>query len=126
MGGWRSGGGYRQRDCRPSSGRSPTATLVSIDAGTVYGLVVQMMGVIFMIYVGMGTATSVRVAERFGRCDAVGVREASRLGVVASVLLGLLMAIGLGFRPFDSLRHIVLTLPLVRTTKEQVKGWLRA
>ena len=38
----------------------------------------------------------------------------------------LLMAIGLGFRPFDSLRHIVLTLPLVRTTKEQVKGWLRA
>ncbi len=43
------------------------ATLVSIDAGTVYGLTVQMMGVIFMIYVGMGTATSVRVAERFGR-----------------------------------------------------------
>src|SRR5262249_30719783 len=41
------------------------ATLVSIDAGTVYGLTVQMMGVIFMIYVGMGTATSVRVAERF-------------------------------------------------------------
>ncbi len=68
------------------------ATLVSIDAGTVYGLAVQMMGVIFMIYVGMGTATSVRVAERFGRGDAVGVREASRLGVVASVLLGLVMA----------------------------------
>lgn len=71
------------------------ATLVSIDAGTVYGLAVQMMGVVFMIYVGMGTATSVRVAERFGRGDAVGVREASRLGVVASVLLGLLMAGGL-------------------------------
>jgi len=71
------------------------ATLVSIDAGTVYGLAVQMMGVIFMIYVGMGTATSVRVAERFGRGDAVGVREASRLGVVASVALGLLMAGGL-------------------------------
>jgi MATE family multidrug resistance protein len=69
------------------------ATLVSIDAGTVYGLAVQMMGVIFMIYVGMGTATSVRVAERFGRGDAVGVREASRLGVAASVLLGLVMAV---------------------------------
>lgn len=71
------------------------ATLVSIDAGTVYGLTVQMMGVIFMIYVGMGTATSVRVAERFGRGDAVGVREASRLGVVASTLLGLLLALAL-------------------------------
>ena len=46
------------------------ATLVSIDAGTIYGLTVQMMGVIFMIYMGMGTATSVRVAERFGRKDA--------------------------------------------------------
>jgi MATE family multidrug resistance protein len=71
------------------------ATLVSIDAGTVYGLTVQMMGVIFMIYVGMGTATSVRVAERYGRGDVVGVREASRLGVVASMLLGLLMALSL-------------------------------
>ena len=71
------------------------ATLVSLDSGTVYGLAVQMMGVIFMIYVGMGTATSVRVAERYGRGDAVGVREASRLGVAASVTLGLLMATGL-------------------------------
>jgi MATE family multidrug resistance protein len=68
------------------------ATLVSIDSGTIYGLTIQMMGVIFMIYVGMGTATSVRVAERYGRGDAQGVREASRLGVVASALLGLLLA----------------------------------
>jgi len=30
-----------------------------------------MMGVVFMIYVGMGTATSVRVAERYGRGDVV-------------------------------------------------------
>jgi MATE family multidrug resistance protein len=69
------------------------ATLVSIDAGTVYGLTVQFMGVIFMIYVGMGTATSVRVAERFGRRDEQGVRDASRLGVAASVLLGLALAL---------------------------------
>jgi len=68
------------------------ATLVSIEAGTIYGLAVQMMGVIFMIYMGMGTATSVRVAERFGRKDATGVREASRLGVVASVVVGLVLA----------------------------------
>jgi MATE family multidrug resistance protein len=69
------------------------ATLVSIDSGTIYGLTIQMMGVIFMIYMGMGTATSVRVAERYGRRDAQGVREASRLGVVASVLLGLALAL---------------------------------
>jgi multidrug resistance protein, MATE family len=71
------------------------ATLVSIDAGTVYGLTIQMMGVIFMIYVGMGTATSVRVAEQYGRGDAQGVQDASRLGVAASILLGLFLAIGL-------------------------------
>jgi MATE family multidrug resistance protein len=68
------------------------ATLVSIDTGTVYGLAVQMMGVVFMIYVGLGTATSVRVAERFGRGEAEGVREAGRLGVAASLVLGLGMA----------------------------------
>lgn len=68
------------------------ATLVSIDAGLIYGLTVQMMGVVFMIYVGMGTATSVRVAERFGRKDGLGVREASRLGIAASIALGLVLA----------------------------------
>lgn len=68
------------------------ATLVSIDSGTIYGLAVQMMGVIFMIYMGMGTATSVRVAERYGRRDSTSVREASRLGVVASIVVGLVMA----------------------------------
>jgi MATE family multidrug resistance protein len=69
------------------------ATLVSIDSGTIYGLTIQMMGVIFMIYVGMGTATSVRVAERYGRDDAQGVREASRLGVVAAIVMGLGLAL---------------------------------
>lgn len=71
------------------------ATLVSIDSGTVYGLTIQMMGVIFMIYVGMGTATSVRVAERYGRGDAAGVQDASRLGVVASALFGVVLAFAL-------------------------------
>jgi MATE family multidrug resistance protein len=69
------------------------ATLVSLDAGTVYGLTVQMMGVIFMIYVGMGTATSVRVAEAYGRGEAKGVQNASRLGVAASIAMGLILAL---------------------------------
>lgn len=71
------------------------ATLVSLDSGTVYGLTVQMMGVCFMIYVGMGTATSVRVAEKFGRGDMLGVQDASRLGVAASTILGLGLALAL-------------------------------
>ena len=86
------------------------ATLVSIDAGTIYGLAVQMMGVIFMIYMGMGTATSVRVAERFGRKDATGVREAARLGVVASVVMGLVLA-ALLVLARELLAHWLLTGP---------------
>jgi MATE family multidrug resistance protein len=60
---------------------------------TIYGLAVQVMAVVFMMYVGLGTATSVRVAERFGRGEGAGVREAARLGVVASVIMGLLIAV---------------------------------
>ncbi|HVY87439.1 MAG TPA: MATE family efflux transporter [Hyphomonadaceae bacterium] len=69
------------------------ASKVSLDVGAIYGLGVQMMAVIFMIYVGLGTATSVRVAERYGRGDAAGVREAGRLGVVASTIVGVVLAV---------------------------------
>jgi len=91
------------------------ATLVSIDAGTIYGLTVQMMGVIFMIYMGMGTATSVRVAERFGRRDGLGVREASRLGIVASIVVGLLLAAILVMLR-DILAYWLLTGPEAQAT----------
>lgn len=62
---------------------------------TVYGLAIQVMGVVFMLYVGMGTATSVRVAERYGRGETQAVKDASRLGVVASVVGGLIIATGI-------------------------------
>jgi len=71
------------------------ASKVSLDVGAIYGLGIQMMAVIFMIYVGLGTATSVRVAERYGRGDATGVREASRLGVAASLVVGVVLALAL-------------------------------
>ena len=86
------------------------ATLVSIDAGSIYGLTVQMMGVIFMIYMGMGTSTSVRVAERFGRKDGLGVREASRLGIVAAIVVGLVLALILVLLK-DVVAHWLLTGP---------------
>ena len=43
------------------------ATWVSIAANAVYGYSVQVMGVCFMFYLGIATATSVRVAEAIGR-----------------------------------------------------------
>ena len=42
------------------------ATWVSIAANAVYGYSVQVMGVCFMFYLGIATATSVRVAELSG------------------------------------------------------------
>lgn len=74
---------------------SATIALGPAMGDTVYGLAVQVMAVVFMLYVGMGTATSVRVAERYGRGEAQAVKDASRLGVVASVIGGLLIAIGI-------------------------------
>ena len=60
---------------------------------TIYGYTVQIMGVCFMIFLGIGTATSVRVAEHFGRGDLAGVRDASRLGIVATWLTGGVLAV---------------------------------
>ena len=69
------------------------ATLTGIDAGALWGLTVQMMGSVFMVYVGLGSATSVRVAERFGRGDRQGVADASRLGIVAALVVGTVMGV---------------------------------
>jgi multidrug resistance protein, MATE family len=76
---------------------STTATIAIGPAmgDTVYGLAVQVMAVVFMLYVGMGTATSVRVAERYGRGEAQAVKDASRLGVVASAIGGVVIAIAI-------------------------------
>ena len=69
------------------------ATWISLQVNTVYGYATQLMGLAFMAFLGIGTATSVRVAEAYGRGDAQGVAEASRLGVAATVLIGLIMGL---------------------------------
>lgn len=69
------------------------ATWISVVAGTVYGYSVQIMGLAFMLFLGIGTATSVRVAEAFGRGDDEQVRNASRLGVVATLLVGTVLGV---------------------------------
>ncbi len=71
------------------------ATLVSTVAGTIYSLAVQPIFLAFMLFVGIGTATSVRVAEAFGRKEFAGVRDASRLGIFCFTLAGVVVAIAL-------------------------------
>ena len=66
---------------------------IAISAATVYGMVFQVIAAAFMLFLGLGTATNVRVAERFGRGDVPGVVNASRLGVVTCLLVGALAAL---------------------------------
>jgi len=69
------------------------ATWISLAANSVYGYAVQIMGLCFMFYLGIGSATSVRVAEAFGRGNNDEIRDAGRLGVAATVIMGLILAI---------------------------------
>jgi MATE family multidrug resistance protein len=69
------------------------ATWISIAANAVYGYSVQVIGVCFMFYLGIATATSVRVAEAIGRGNQDEVRNAGRLGVVATIVMGILLGI---------------------------------
>ena len=69
------------------------ATWISIAANSVYGYTVQVMGLCFMFYLGIASATSVRVAEAIGRGEAQEVRNAGRLCVVATIAMGLILAI---------------------------------
>ena len=69
------------------------ATWVSIAANVAYGYSVQIMGLAFMAFLGIGTATSVRVAEAYGAGDQQRVRDASRLGVAATIVTGVVIGI---------------------------------
>ena len=67
------------------------ATWISTAATTVYGMSIHVIGFCFMAYLGLGTATSVRVAEAYGRRNSDEVRDASRLGIIAGILIGVLL-----------------------------------
>ncbi len=64
------------------------ATLASKLNGVLFSLAIQPIFFSFMLFVGIATATSVRVAENYGRKDFEGVRNASRLGVFATITAG--------------------------------------
>ena len=69
------------------------ATWISLAANTVYGYTVQLIGFCFMFYLGIASATSVRVAEAFGRGNKAEVVNAGRLGVAATILVGALLGL---------------------------------
>jgi multidrug resistance protein, MATE family len=69
------------------------ATWISIAANAVYGYSVQVMGLCFMFYLGIASATSVRVAEAAGRGSVQDVKNAGRLGVVATIAMGLILGL---------------------------------
>ena len=71
------------------------ATWISLAANTVYGYTIQLVGFCFMFYMGIASATSVRVAEAFGRGNKEEVVNAGRLGVAATILTGVTLGLGL-------------------------------
>ena len=62
---------------------------VGMAANTTYGMVINTIGFVFMAFLGIGTATSVRVAEAIGSGNGGGALNASRLGVVTCILFGI-------------------------------------
>ena len=72
-----------------------------------YGYSVQLVGFCFMFYLGIASATSVRVAEASGRKNRQEVANAGRLGVVATILLGAVLgSILILFN--DTLSHLLV------------------
>ena len=69
------------------------ATWISLAANSIYGYAIQIIGLCFMFYLGIGSATSVRVAEAFGRGNQDEIRNAGRLGVAATILVGIFLGI---------------------------------
>jgi MATE family multidrug resistance protein len=69
------------------------ATWISLAANSIYGYAIQIVGLCFMFYLGIGSATSVRVAEAFGRGNNDEIRNAGRLGVAATIIMGVILGI---------------------------------
>ncbi len=69
------------------------ALWISASVNVVYGYATQVMGAAFMLFLGIATATSVRVAEYYGQGNRAGIRDASRLGVVATLVVGLVLGL---------------------------------
>lgn len=64
---------------------------ISRVAITAFAVSTQFLGLTFMLYMGLGSATTVRVAEAYARKDGVGVQNANRLGAAVGIIAGIFM-----------------------------------
>ena len=96
---------------------------IGADAVAAYQILLQTLAVVFMIALGMSSATAVLVSDAYGRGDAPGMVRAGWTGLglntVAMVLSGLAMfvfahAIALGFTADTTLAaQIAVLIPLI-------------
>lgn len=61
-----------------------------------WAIVINLMALIFMIPLGLATATAVLVGRAFGAADAAGVRRAGVLGFAATLAVTLAISLGVG------------------------------
>lgn len=105
------------------SGMTIIAGRIGADAVAAYQILLQTLAVVFMIALGMSSATAVLVSDAYGRGDAPGMVRAGWTGLglntVAMVLSGLAMfvfahAIALGFTADTTLAaQIAVLIPLI-------------
>lgn len=72
---------------------------VSADALAAHQVAIQCAAFTFMVPLGVGIATSVRVGQEAGRGDVNGIRRAGRVGIVLSALFMMIAALAFWLAP---------------------------
>jgi MATE family multidrug resistance protein len=74
------------------TGMAALAGIVSVAALAAYQVALNYMALVYMLALGLATATAIRVASAVGRRDRVGLRRAGWVG--AGLVAGLMLAVG--------------------------------
>ncbi|MBB36870.1 MAG: multi antimicrobial extrusion protein MatE [Hirschia sp.] len=69
------------------------AAMISLSAGAVFSMAMQPLFTCFMVFSGIGVASSIRVAEAFGSKNRRGVIDATRLGLGTYLICGLSLSV---------------------------------
>ena len=78
------------------AGMSIVAGWIGVVAVASWAIVLNVAALLFMVPLGLATATGVMVGHAYGAGDAAGVRTAARLGFVATTGVTLLICAGVG------------------------------
>ncbi len=66
-----------------------------------WAIILNILALLFMMPLGVATATAVLVGQAYGAGDAVGIRRAARLGFVTTVVLTVVLSAAVGFGASD-------------------------